>query len=325
MNVIETEIGETQAEEEKATKSAIPAVKKARTEPVLAQKKQNPPTMILPSQLASIASSTIATSGPTQSLGNPGAKSYTFACGRGNFPNHIIVALKARGNWSQVAEEVGIDSSNFLWRQLNLNFQAYDSLDARLEADPSKPIFLNHFESTRGITTKTGLIRSLQTYYNASEAAKQAGYNVFDTTPTTFIISKVSDDDEINLLMTRYKEISRGGSNKERVPVKHCEQNMWLVKPASLNQGRGIELFRNLRDINEFIFTKNPQTKSWVVQKYVEHPFLFNARKFDLRVWAIVTDDFRVYVYKPGYLRTSSANYDLKDKNNYVHLTNQCL
>ena len=97
---------------------------------------------------------------------------------------------------------------------------------------------------------------------------------------------------------------------------------MWLVKPASLNQGRGIELFRNLRDINEFIFTKNPQTKSWVVQKYVEHPFLFNERKFDLRVWAIVTEDFRVYFYKPGYLRTSSANYDLKAKDTYVHLTN---
>ena len=54
--------------------------------------------------------------------GNSGAKSYSFACGRGNFPNHIIVALKARGNWSQVAEEVAIDGCNFYWRQLNLNF-----------------------------------------------------------------------------------------------------------------------------------------------------------------------------------------------------------
>mmetsp|Transcript_30963 Transcript_30963/g.38292 ORF Transcript_30963/g.38292 Transcript_30963/m.38292 type:complete len:265 (-) Transcript_30963:88-882(-) len=125
--------------------------------------------------------------------------------------------------------------------------------------------------------------------------------------------------------MTRYKEIARGGSNKERVPVKHCAQNMWLVKPASLNQGRGIELFRNLRDINEFIFHKNPQTKSWVVQKYVEHPFLFNGRKFDIRVWAVVTDDYRIYFYKDGYLRTSSAEYNLKDKNVQVHLTNQCL
>ena len=52
---------------------------------------------------------------------------------------------------------------------------------------------------------------------------------------------------------------------------------------------------------------------------------MFNGRKFDFRVWAVVTDDFRIYFYKQGYLRTSSGTYNLKDKNNYVHLTNQCL
>lgn len=62
-----------------------------------------------------------------------------------------------------------------------------------------------------------------------------------------------------------------------------------------------------------------------MVQKYVEHPFLFNGRKFDIRVWAVVTDDYRIYFYKHGYLRTSSAEYSLKDKNNFTHLTNQCL
>ena len=100
---------------------------------------------------------------------------------------------------------------------------------------------------------------------------------------------------------------------------------MWLVKPATMNQGRGIEIFRNMRDISNFIFQRNSNTQHWVVQKYVEKPFLYNGRKFDLRIWAIVTNDFRIYVYKQGYLRTSSAGYNLKDKNNYVHLTNQCL
>ena len=52
---------------------------------------------------------------------------------------------------------------------------------------------------------------------------------------------------------------------------------------------------------------------------------MFNGRKFDIRVWAVVTDDYRIYFYKHGYLRTSSAEYNLRDKNNYVHLTNQCL
>ena len=80
-----------------------------------------------------------------------------------------------------------------------------------------------------------------------------------------------------------------------------------------------------MRDISNFIFQQNQNIQHWVVQKYVEKPFLYNGRKFDLRIWAIVTEDFRIYIFKQGYLRTSSAGYNLKDKNNYVHLTNQCL
>jgi len=100
---------------------------------------------------------------------------------------------------------------------------------------------------------------------------------------------------------------------------------MWLVKPASLNQGRGIEIFRHYKDVNHFIFQTPQQTPFWVVQKYVEKPFLYKTRKFDIRMWALVTGDFRIYMYTHGYIRTTSSEYDLRDKNNYVHLTNQCL
>lgn len=31
---------------------------------------------------------------------------------------------------------------------------------------------------------------------------------------------------------------------------------MWVVKPAALNQGRGIEVFRNVREVIDFIFKK---------------------------------------------------------------------
>jgi hypothetical protein len=57
----------------------------------------------------------------------------------------------------------------------------------------------------------------------------------------------------------------------------------------------------------------------------VEKPFLFFGRKFDIRMWVVLTEDFRIYIYQEGYVRTSSSNYNLRDKNNYVHLTNQCL
>lgn len=183
----------------------------------------------------------------------------------------------------------------------------------------------NHLEVNRGICQKTGLIRSLSNYYERNEQARLAGYSVFDSTPTTFVVARNYDDMGIRDFLHRFREISKGNFRTERVPPKHCEQNMWLVKPAYLNQGRGIEIFRNHKEVTDFIFSTPQSIPFWVVQKYVEKPFLYNTRKFDIRVWAVVTDDFRIYFYNQGYIRTASSNYDLKNQNNYVHLTNQCL
>jgi hypothetical protein len=99
---------------------------------------------------------------------------------------------------------------------------------------------------------------------------------------------------------------------------------MWLVKPANLNQGRGIEIFRSLKQILSFLGSK-PLNSLWVVQKYIEKPLLYYGRKFDIRVWVIVTGGNEIYFYRKGYIRTSSDEYSLDKSNNYVHLTNNCL
>ena len=142
--------------------------------------------------------------------------------GKGNFPIHIEKSMAARGNWTKIDEEGGIENANFLWQQCNLSFRGYDRLDERLE-NSTEPFYFNHFEVTRGICTKTGLIRTLKAFYEDNMAAKKAGYSVFDTTPTTFVIARCNDDHEMSSLMHRYKELSRGGSRHERIPYKHCE------------------------------------------------------------------------------------------------------
>ena len=63
---------------------------------------------------------------------------------------------------------------------------------------------------------------------------------------------------------------------------------MWLVKPAAMNQGKGIEIFKNLMEIQSFIGTKT-QNSLFVVQKYLEKPLLYHNYKFDIRVWAVIT------------------------------------
>ena len=63
---------------------------------------------------------------------------------------------------------------------------------------------------------------------------------------------------------------------------------MWLVKPAAMNQGRGIEIFKNLIDIQTFINSKTLNSH-FIVQKYLERPLLYRNYKFDIRVWVLFT------------------------------------
>ena len=182
----------------------------------------------------------------------------------------------------------------------------------------------NHLENNREISTKTGLIRSLRAYYSIHEPALSSSYQVHDTIATSFIITANYEDMEYQLFINRFNELASLHSNKERTPAKHCEKNMWLIKPAALNQGKGIEVFRTLKEIIRSLRSK-PMNSLWVIQKYIEKPLLFNGRKFDIRMWALATGKHEFFYYKHGYLRTSSSEYDTKANDNYIHLTNNCL
>ncbi len=91
-----------------------------------------------------------------------------------------------------------------------------------------------------------------------------ARYGAWETIPTSFVITPRTDDFEYTQFCQRFKEIAKGNFKKEHVPMKHCLRNMWLVKPAAMNQGKGIELFKNLNDIQSYISTK-PGNNHFVV------------------------------------------------------------
>ena len=62
------------------------------------------------------------------------------------------------------------------------------------------------------------------------------------------------------------------------------------------------------------------------MQKYIEKPLLINNRKFDMRIWVLVTQNNDLYMFKEGYLRLSSENYTLNDiENPFIHLTNNAV
>ncbi len=98
---------------------------------------------------------------------------------------------------------------------------------------------VNHIEALKQITSKTGLVRRLTSYYESCEEAVAQKYTVFDSTPSSFIIEANVEDENYFALLQRFKEMSQQIYFKEHVPDKHCVHNVWIVKPANLNQGEG--------------------------------------------------------------------------------------
>lgn len=224
----------------------------------------------------------------------------------------------------------------------------------RLEYPGTRPQLVNHFSTIRCLTVKTGLLRSLVTFYNA------AGLDPFEVTPTTFIVKNArsaqrGDGSDYSAFLLRFKELGKGVYGNERLPAKHCVRNMWIVKPAALNQGRGIQVFSEIGKIKQHLHNV-PDDEEWLVQKYIERPFLLWGRKFDFRIWILVrvhysdtqksgvcvwllcaypsqvTGAYDIYMYEDGYLRTSSEQFTLELRGTkagadakMVHLTNYCM
>jgi hypothetical protein len=71
--------------------------------------------------------------------------------------------------------------------------------------------------------------------------------------------------------------------------------------------------------------------KTVILQKYITNPYLINKRKFDIRVFALLSwygesSVLRGYFFEEGYLRTSSKEFNIKKiDSKYIHLTNDAV
>ena len=94
---------------------------------------------------------------------------------------------------------------------------------------------------------------------------------------------------------------------------RHMAQNtIWIMKPAARSQGKGIFLFRKLKDITDWRKAEpslspeqtQPPPETYVVSRYIDHPYLIGGRKFDLRVYVIVTAVDSLFVHSPQGVAT---------------------
>jgi hypothetical protein len=97
-------------------------------------------------------------------------------------------------------------------------------------------------------------------------------------------------------------------------------KNVWIVKPNTGSQGRGIYISNNINEIDP--------DEECVVSKYVHNPLLINSHKFDLRIYVCITsfEPLKIYVFKEGLARFASEPYSSNNKfHKFSHLTNYSL
>ena len=85
------------------------------------------------------------------------------------------------------------------------------------------------------------------------------------------------------------------------------------MKPGeNTNRGNGINLAYSSKVISLISQKKigsNGKPRTYIVQSYINNPFLYNGRKFDIRHYMMITSVngiLKGYWYQDGYIRTSS-------------------
>lgn len=145
---------------------------------------------------------------------------------------------------------------------------------------------VNHFPGTWAIGRKDRLARSMgKMYRNFGED--------YDVIPRTYLLPG-----------------DRGALKRELSQNPRC---MWILKPVASSCGRGIRLvsgnIMNNKSRRSGRHSANgnngtlgnalpPKSKKYVAQQYIKHPHLINGRKYDLRLYVLVTsfDPLRVYL-----------------------------
>ncbi|XP_058498383.1 probable tubulin polyglutamylase TTLL9 [Solea solea] len=220
-------------------------------------------------------------------------------------PNSIQNVLRQRPGWVEVRDEGEWD---FNWCDVGWLRENYDHLYM------DEHVRINHFRNHYELTRKNLMVKNLKRYRKVLD--RDTGHmeaSRCDFFPCTFALPS-----EYHLFVEEFKR---------------CPGSTWIMKPVAKSQGKGIFLFRKLKDIMEWKKDgarseeqkESAQVESYVAQRYIENPYLINGRKFDLRVYILVTSyaPLKAWLYRDGFARFSSTRFSLSSiDDKYMHLTN---
>lgn len=220
--------------------------------------------------------------------------------------NTIADVLRARG-WVEVKDE---EEWDFYWCDVGWMREHFDH--CYLEEHQRVCHFRNHYEISR----KNLMAKNLKRLRKQLEKESKLEAAKCDFFPTTFELPS-----DYHIFVEEFKK---------------NPGTIWIMKPAGKAQGKGIFLFRKLKDITEwkkdnYLHSREEEKsereppETYVVQRYLERPYLIGGKKFDIRVYILVTSyvPLKAWLYRSGFARFSNTRYTLDSiTDQFVHLTN---
>ncbi|KAJ3214127.1 Tubulin polyglutamylase ttll4 [Dinochytrium kinnereticum] len=88
-----------------------------------------------------------------------------------------------------------------------------------------------------------------------------------------------------------------GPEQRRNLHLVFSQHPLWIIKPPASARGIGIRVAARWKDV--------PRKREAVVSRYIPNPFLIQGRKFDLRLYVVVTsfDPLRIYLHREGVVR----------------------
>ena len=176
--------------------------------------------------------------------------------------------------------------------EFNLIWTGYTTIEDILKLNKYQKI--NHFPESVNLGRKDLLWRNI--YRMRLKFPKQ-----FNIAPHSWILPE------------EYNEFE----DTKAIPA--MREKMFILKPCASSQGRGIRVVQGSTE-----FSNKEET---IVSTYVDDPLLIKNKKFDMRMYVVVTsyNPLRIYLYEEGLARFATEDYSNDPatlRNKFAHLTN---
>ncbi|KAH6563675.1 hypothetical protein BASA62_008391 [Batrachochytrium salamandrivorans] len=221
----------------------------------------------------------------------------------------LLTNFEKRG-WRKGTE----DDWNFYWSGVQ-NFRSIMSADSGYRLSDMQVI--NHFPNHVELTRKDLMVKNIKRYKKEFEKNKDklpyTKFQYVDFLPVTYTLPG-----DYNLFAEEFRK---------------NPSSVWIMKPTDKARGIGIFIIKKLAQIKKWSRDNKMQWSyanckdTYVVSRYIDCPLLIGSKKFDLRLYVLVTSwrPLVVYRYAQGFCRFCAVKYncDVEDlDNHFMHLTN---